>query len=249
MGESINIWQMGKKWHLVYVLFGVIICSFFPPYLPFALVSQGCNLVWIEIDTSGPSVEQHYLDSSQKTRAELNGSFHLPGTQSKHSWSTGFHLECSCPVLPHVLPVAPVKAFLGDLHQNWWRVKGPLEKITLVFILLFCQRHVKCFHVSLLFKISVHIYKRKKVSQNYKHDFVNKCFPFSELLYNSVHYPFRSNTDVMVNKIRVKTLQKSWKRQLEGTSRFTGCASSQGNTFKLFPENAVEGPFLLTGKQ
>lgn len=34
MAESINIWQMGKKWHLVYMLFGVIISSVLSFYIP-----------------------------------------------------------------------------------------------------------------------------------------------------------------------------------------------------------------------
>lgn len=52
-------------------------------YLPPTLITQGCKLVWIKIDTSGPSVNQHDSNITEGIGAEFNSGHYLPETHQK----------------------------------------------------------------------------------------------------------------------------------------------------------------------
>lgn len=54
-------------------------------YLPITLITQGCKLVWIKIDTAGPSMKQHNSDPTDDIWAELNSSYDFPKTHYIHS--------------------------------------------------------------------------------------------------------------------------------------------------------------------
>lgn len=85
-------------------------------YLPITLTSQGFKLVWINIDTSGPSMKQHDFKPTGDVMAKRNWGYNLPIT---------WHNQ---PFIPHRKVQKMEIVLCLDVH--WWYLWKPFLLIS-----------------------------------------------------------------------------------------------------------------------
>lgn len=76
---------------------------FISTYLPITLITQGCKLVWINIYSSWPCINQQNSDVTDHIRTEFNSGYHIPKTKITFTISLDFltsklqiHLRLTC---------------------------------------------------------------------------------------------------------------------------------------------------------